>query len=200
MTRRAGGISLLSLIGIHPAAAAGVLAIDWMLFGALVGTLGVVLLVSIPVGIVLAIAVTLIQHRGSPQDDHLPERRNLVWPPEKESSSGLLRRYRRRYRPRPLLDWVQRAQSKYSATGRGAHKERIRSAALDDATANTRRYPFRPPAAGDAGVNTGGPFPARHPGWGVVQHSRWQGAASSALVSRSRAMPVGDRRSAVARA
>ena len=69
MKRPTGGISLLSLIGIHPAAAAGVLAIDWMLFGALVGTLGAVLLVSIPVGIVLAIAVTLIQHRGSPQDD-----------------------------------------------------------------------------------------------------------------------------------
>ena len=31
-----------------------------------------------------------------------------------------------------------------------------------------------------------------------VWHSRWRGAASSALVSRSRAMPVGDRRSAVA--
>ena len=29
----------------------------------------------------------------------------------------------------------------------------------------------------------------------VVRHSRWQGPASSAQVSRSRAMPVGDRRS-----
>ncbi len=40
MTRPTGGISLLSLIGIHPAAAAGVSAIDWMLFVAEGGTLG----------------------------------------------------------------------------------------------------------------------------------------------------------------
>ena len=33
------------------------------------------------------------------------------------------------------------------------------------------------------------------PCWERLRHSRWQGAASSALVSRSRAMPVGDRRS-----
>jgi hypothetical protein len=69
MTRPTGGISLLSLIGIHPAAAAGVFAIDWMLFVAEGGTLGGLWVASIPVGIVLAIAVTLIQHRWSPQDD-----------------------------------------------------------------------------------------------------------------------------------
>ena len=36
---------------------------------------------------------------------------------------------------------------------------------------------------------------ARHPGWDVVGNARWQGAMSSGQVSRSRAMPVGDRRS-----
>ena len=43
---------------------------------------------------------------------------------------------------------------------------------------------------------TGAPSPALVCGWRcAMRQSRWQGAASSALVSRCRAMPVGDRRS-----
>ena len=51
---------------------------------------------------------------------------------------------------------------------------------------------FRAPAR--CRSETGAPF-ARQPGWDVVRNSRWQGAASSARVSRSRAMPTGGRRS-----
>ena len=43
----------------------------------------------------------------------------------------------------------------------------------------------------------GQPWSLRRQPWSLerVRHSRWYGAVSSALVSRSRAMPVGDRRS-----
>ena len=64
-----GGASFLDVIGVHPASAAGVVAVDSMLFGATAATLGAGWVASIPVGAVLGIAVTLIQHRGSPQDD-----------------------------------------------------------------------------------------------------------------------------------
>ena len=64
-----GGVSFLGVIGIHPAAAGGVVAVDSMLFGTIVATLGVGWVASVPVGVALGIAVTLIQHRGSPQDD-----------------------------------------------------------------------------------------------------------------------------------
>ena len=47
----------------------GVVAVDSMLFGATAATLGAGCVASVPVGAVLGIAVTLIQHRGSPQDD-----------------------------------------------------------------------------------------------------------------------------------
>lgn len=69
--RSAKGSSLLGFIGLHPAAATGVIAIDLMLFGATAATLGVGWAVSIPVGIVLGIATALIQYRGSPGDDLL---------------------------------------------------------------------------------------------------------------------------------
>ena len=60
---------MLRVIGIHPMAAAGVIAIDAMLFGGTVVTGGVGLLASLPVGIALAVAVCLIQHCGSPRDN-----------------------------------------------------------------------------------------------------------------------------------
>ena len=63
------GVSFLDVVGVHPAAAAGVVAVDSMLFGTAVATLGVGWVASVPIGVVLCIAVTLIQHRGSPQDD-----------------------------------------------------------------------------------------------------------------------------------
>ena len=59
----------LAAIGLHPAAAVGVAAVDSMLFGATTATLGAGWLVSIPAGIALGIAVGLIQRRGSMQDD-----------------------------------------------------------------------------------------------------------------------------------
>ena len=54
-------------------------------------------------------------------------------------------------------------------------------------------------AAARCRSETGAPGPALDRGWRwAVRHSRWEGAALSALVSRSRAMPVGDRRSSPA--
>jgi hypothetical protein len=47
--------------GLHPLAAFGMIAIDWMLFGEEVATAGVGWVLSLPVGAVLAIAVMLIQ-------------------------------------------------------------------------------------------------------------------------------------------
>ena len=63
------GGSLLGLIGLHPATAAGVISVDLMLFGATAATLGAGWGISIPVGVVLGIAAALIQSRGSPRDD-----------------------------------------------------------------------------------------------------------------------------------
>ncbi len=60
---------MLRVIGINPMAAAGVIAIDSMLFGGTVFTGGVGYIASIPVGIATAIAVCLIQNRGFPRDD-----------------------------------------------------------------------------------------------------------------------------------
>ena len=51
-------------------------------------------------------------------------------------------------------------------------------------------------AAARCRSETGAPIPALVRGWRcAMRQSRWQGAALSALVSRCRAMPVGDRRS-----
>ena len=59
---------MLTTVGIHPLAAAGVVAVDSMLFGGAVVTGGLGWAASVPVGIVLGVAVGFIQHRGSPQD------------------------------------------------------------------------------------------------------------------------------------
>ena len=60
--------------------------------------------------------------------------------------------------------------------------------------AQCRRRWFRAPAR--CRSETGAPGPAVVRGWRcAMRQSRWHGAASSALVSRCRAMPVGDRRS-----
>ena len=61
--------SLLGLIGVHPAAAAGVIAVDLMLFGATAATAGVGWAASAPIGFALGVAIALIQSRGSPRDD-----------------------------------------------------------------------------------------------------------------------------------
>lgn len=61
--------SWLRFIGLHPAAAFGVIAVDQMLFGTTIVTAGVGLTISIPVGIVLAIVVSLIQRSATPSDN-----------------------------------------------------------------------------------------------------------------------------------
>ena len=60
---------VLTTLGIHPLAAVGVIAVDSMLFGGTVVTGGIGWAISVPVGIALAVAVSLIQRRGSPHDD-----------------------------------------------------------------------------------------------------------------------------------
>lgn len=60
---------LASTLGLHPVPAFVVITVDAMLFGGTVVTSGAGWIASIPVGIVLAIAVVLFQHRGSPHDD-----------------------------------------------------------------------------------------------------------------------------------
>ena len=63
--------------------------------------------------------------------------------------------------------------------------------------AQRRRRWFR--AAARCRSETGAPGPALVRGWRwAMRQSRWHGAVSSALVSRCRAMPVGDRRSSPA--
>jgi len=56
--------TLCQTFGLHPLAVLGMLVIDWMLFGEEVATAGLGWLISLPVGAVLAIAVTLIQKYG----------------------------------------------------------------------------------------------------------------------------------------
>ena len=59
---------LLNRLGIHPVAALGVVAADWMLFGTTLGTMGIGWLLSLPAGFLLGIAVALMQRYGSPRD------------------------------------------------------------------------------------------------------------------------------------
>ena len=61
--------TMLTTVGIHPAVAVVVVAVDSMLFGGTVATGGIGWAASVPVGIVLGAAAALIQRRGSPQDD-----------------------------------------------------------------------------------------------------------------------------------
>ena len=56
-------------LGIHPLAALAVVLVDLMLFSGTVITLGVGWGISILVGIMLGIAVVLLQHRGPSRDD-----------------------------------------------------------------------------------------------------------------------------------
>ena len=65
MTKTAGAMTLLRSIGIHPAAALVAVAVDLMLFVGVVGTAGVGWVLSIPVGFVVAIIVTLFQRWGT---------------------------------------------------------------------------------------------------------------------------------------
>ena len=60
---------MMTTVGIHPAVAVLVIAVDSMLFGGTVATGGIGWVASVPVGIVLGAAAGLIQRRGSPQDD-----------------------------------------------------------------------------------------------------------------------------------
>ena len=60
---------LAAALGIHPVPAFVAVAVDWMLFSTELPTFGAAWVVSVPVAIVLAVAVVLFQHRGSPRDD-----------------------------------------------------------------------------------------------------------------------------------
>ena len=60
---------MLTTVGIHPLAAVGVIAVDSMLFGGTVASVGVGWGASVPVGLAVGVAVGLIQRRGSPPDD-----------------------------------------------------------------------------------------------------------------------------------
>lgn len=60
---------LMQIFGLHPAAAATMLIVDWMLFGAVMATLGAAWVVSIPVGIAVGIAVYMIQKNMYGDDD-----------------------------------------------------------------------------------------------------------------------------------
>ena len=65
-------------IGLHPAAAVAVVAVDSMLFGATAATLGIGWLVSIPVGVALGAAVTLVQLRTPGNDRDLAVGKGLI--------------------------------------------------------------------------------------------------------------------------
>ena len=58
----------VSTIGLHPMAAAAILAVDSMLFGGTVATAGAAYALSIPVGIIITIAVTALQKSGCNDD------------------------------------------------------------------------------------------------------------------------------------
>ena len=60
---------MLTTVGIHPLAAVGVIAVDSMLFGGTVASVGVGWGASVPVGLAVGVAVGLIQRRGSLPDD-----------------------------------------------------------------------------------------------------------------------------------
>lgn len=57
--------------GLHPLAALGLFVIDWMLFGEEMATAGVGWLISLPVGVVLALVTFLIQ-KHSYRDATMP--------------------------------------------------------------------------------------------------------------------------------
>ncbi|MYF75974.1 MAG: hypothetical protein F4174_01095 [Acidobacteria bacterium] len=67
--QQSGIHGLATALGIHPVPALVVISVDWMLFANTMVTLGTGWIVSVPVGAVLAVAVVLFQHRGSPHDD-----------------------------------------------------------------------------------------------------------------------------------
>lgn len=69
---------MLRLIGLHPAAAVAVVAVDTMLFGASAATLGVGWLASIPVALALGAAVALVQRRAPGHDRGLAIGKGLI--------------------------------------------------------------------------------------------------------------------------
>lgn len=69
---------MLRVIGLHPAAAVAVVAVDSMLFGATAATLGIGWLASIPVGVALGAAVTLVQRRTPGNDLDLAVGKGLI--------------------------------------------------------------------------------------------------------------------------
>ena len=68
-----GTYSLFQTMGLHPVAAFAAVAVDWMLFGGSLATMGIGWAVSIPVGLALGAGVALVQQseRGF-NDDWAP--------------------------------------------------------------------------------------------------------------------------------
>ena len=58
------GLQFCRLVGMHPFVGIGMFAVDWMLFSAEVGTVGISWLISVLVGAVLTIPCILIQKYG----------------------------------------------------------------------------------------------------------------------------------------
>ena len=69
---------MLTKLGIHPLAAFGVVAVDFMLFGQEAATLGIGWLVSVPVAAALGLAVGLIQSRTWDEDMGLAVGKGLL--------------------------------------------------------------------------------------------------------------------------
>ena len=68
-----GTYPLFQTMGLHPVAAFAAVAVDWMLFGGSLATMGIGWAVSIPVGLALGAGVALVQQseRGF-NDDWAP--------------------------------------------------------------------------------------------------------------------------------
>jgi len=56
-----GFLRVCQLFGLHPLVGFGMFAVDWMLFGAETATLGAAWIVSVPVGLALAVPSVLLQ-------------------------------------------------------------------------------------------------------------------------------------------
>ncbi len=69
---------MLRVIGLHPAAAVAVVAVDTMLFGATAVTLGIGWIASIPIGLALGAAVTLVQRWALGNDLGLAVGKGLI--------------------------------------------------------------------------------------------------------------------------
>ena len=69
---------MLRLICLDPVVAVAVVAVDMMLFGATAAALGIGWIASIPIGLALGVAVTLVQRRAPANDLGLAVGKGLI--------------------------------------------------------------------------------------------------------------------------